>query len=98
MPTLRLLRACVGPDCTWNYLKPGNEFLSAADARNGIEDLFKQALTKDKDGNIDEDVDVSDLIPEQIKELYDNTEAMSAMGGMLWYLKGVRPLAPARRA
>lgn len=89
VPTLRLLRACVGPACTWNYLKPGTEFLSADDARKGIEEMFKEAAKQGRDADMEEDIDVSELIPEEIKLLYDNTEAMSAMGGMLWYLKGV---------
>lgn len=93
VPTLRLLRACVGPACTWNYLKPEIEFLNADDARKGLEELFKDAAVaaaKGDDGDVDEDVDVSDMIPEDVKQLYDNAEAMSAIGGMLWYLKGVR--------
>lgn len=92
MPTLRLLRACVGPDCTWNYLKPGIEFLSPADARSGIEDLMRSSVRQGEDGDIDEDdlQDVSELVPEEVKKYYDNDEAMSAIGGMLWYLKGVR--------
>lgn len=84
VPTLRLLRACVGPACTWNNLKAGTEFLSAEDAREGIEDLFNATAKED-----DMDEGNGDQVPEQIRKLYGVAEAMSALGGMLWYLKGV---------
>lgn len=84
VPTLRLLRSCVGPSCTWNNLQAGIEFLSAEDAKRGIEELFGNedaAMEGDEQGN--------SQVPASIRNMYDNVEAMSAMGGMLWYLKGV---------
>jgi hypothetical protein len=52
--------------------------------------MFREAAKNGEDEDMDEDEDVSELIPTEIKMLYDNGEAMSAMGGMLWYLRGVR--------
>lgn len=86
VPTLRLLRACVGPACSWNNLKPEKEFLTAQDAITGLEELFWQANSElSGDLTVDEEtVDKSIAVPNEITDLYDNKEAMSAMGGMLW--------------
>lgn len=75
VPTLRLLRTCVGPSCTWNNLQPGAEFKTAKEAIIGVQKIFSESG--------------SETVPPTIARLFDNDEAMSAMGGMLWYLSKV---------
>jgi hypothetical protein len=81
--TLRLLRACVGPSCSWNNLKPESEFLAAPEAIKGLEALFYRARVGE-DEEITDETDTSICVPQEIKNMYGNAEAMSAMGGMLW--------------
>ncbi|GAA5847718.1 hypothetical protein JCM3766R1_000742 [Sporobolomyces carnicolor] len=80
--TLRLLRNCLGIDCQWTALKEGKEFLRSDDAREEVIKLFKAAK---KDG--EEVVDEDSLVPDDIRKMYDKPVAMSALGGMVWYLR-----------
>ncbi|SCV67515.1 BQ2448_5126 [Microbotryum intermedium] len=90
--TLRLLRSCLSIDTQWTALKAGTEFKRADDTRKSLVKLFKQA----KDANsADDDIDVeataeedeAALVPESIRSMYDKPLAMSALGGMIWYLE-----------
>ncbi|GAA5880264.1 hypothetical protein JCM1840_003414 [Sporobolomyces johnsonii] len=90
--TLRLLRNCLGIDCQWTALKEGKEFLRADDAREEVVNLFKEAKNKGKGGDeegmdVDEEADEEALVPEDIRKMYDKPVALSALGGMIWYLR-----------
>ncbi|GAA5966543.1 hypothetical protein JCM3765_000953 [Sporobolomyces pararoseus] len=82
VPTLRLLRNCLGIDCQWTALKEGKEFLRGDDAKEEVLKLFK-AANKDNAPEVDEEL----LVPEDIRKMYDRPVAMSALGGMVWYLR-----------
>ncbi|BGO99350.1 DNA mismatch repair protein msh6 [Rhodotorula toruloides] len=90
--TLRLLRNCLGLECQWTALKEGKEFLKAEDARDEVVKLFKESK-KGGAGEGDEaemEVDGADdenTVPESIRKMYDKPVAMSALGGMIWYLR-----------
>ncbi|GAA5881916.1 hypothetical protein JCM16303_003463 [Sporobolomyces ruberrimus] len=85
--TLRLLRNCLGIDTQWTALKEGKEFLRADDAREEVIKLFK-AAAKGKEASEDHDeVDDDSLVPADIRKMYDKPVAMSALGGMVWYLR-----------
>lgn len=71
VPTMRLLRACVGPDCSWTMLKAGSEFPDSEHAIADIEKIF------------------DDKVPAEVQGMYGNPEAMSAMGGVLFYLRSL---------
>lgn len=75
--TSRLLRNCLGIDCQWSALKEGKEFLRGEDAKDEVLKLFKAA----KKG---EEASDDDLVPEDIRKMYDKPLAMSALGGMIW--------------
>ncbi|SDA02255.1 BZ3501_MvSof-1269-A2-R1_C50g00263 [Microbotryum saponariae] len=90
--TLRLLRSCLSIDTQWTALKAGTEFKRADDTRKSLVKLFKQA----KEANSSNDgIDVETaaeeeevaLVPESIRSMYDKPLAMSALGGMIWYLE-----------
>ncbi|KAJ8294900.1 DNA mismatch repair protein msh6 [Rhodotorula toruloides] len=90
--TLRLLRNCLGLECQWTALKEGKEFLNAEDAKDEVVKLFV-ASTKGGAGEGDEEEmevdgqDDEDVVPESIRKMYDKPVAMSALGGMIWYLR-----------
>lgn len=90
-PTTRLLRGAAGLACSWTYLKPGTEFPSAEDALGQIRELFNSKNEDDEAAEMDVDGQGDERVPQQIKELYESAETMSALGGMLYYLKGVGP-------
>ncbi|GAA5904211.1 mismatch repair ATPase MSH6 [Sporobolomyces salmoneus] len=83
VPTLRLLRNCLGIDCQWSALKEGKEFLRSDDAKEEVLKLFKAAKKQDDQAAASED----DLVPEDIRKMYDKPLAMSSLGGMVWYLR-----------
>ncbi|GAA5834415.1 hypothetical protein JCM5353_008937 [Sporobolomyces roseus] len=78
--TARLLRNCLGIDCQWSALKEGKEFLRSEDAKDEVLKLFKAA----KKG---QEVSDDELVPEDIRKMYEKPLAMSALGGMIWYLR-----------
>ncbi|KAK4055994.1 DNA mismatch repair protein msh6 [Microbotryomycetes sp. JL221] len=80
--TLRLLRNSLGIDCQWTMLKPGTEFLREDDTKAELRKMFG-ATQADDDDVMDQDANV----PEQIREMYDEPVVMSALGGMIWYLR-----------
>jgi DNA mismatch repair protein MSH6 len=88
-PTTRLLRAAGGLACQWTGLKPGTEFPAAEDALGQIRELFNGKDADGEDAEMDLDAEGDERVPQQIKELYGSAETMSALGGMLYYLKGV---------
>ncbi|GAA5958465.1 hypothetical protein JCM21900_001479 [Sporobolomyces salmonicolor] len=90
--TLRLLRNCLGIDCQWTALKEGKEFLHAEDAKEEVVKLFKEAKNRGKGGDekgmeVDEEADEETLVPEDIRKMYDKPVALSALGGLIWYLR-----------
>ncbi|KDE02450.1 hypothetical protein MVLG_07000 [Microbotryum lychnidis-dioicae p1A1 Lamole] len=90
--TLRLLRSCLSIDTQWTALKAGTEFKRADDTRKSLVKLFKQAKEANS-SNDDIDVETTAaeeevaLVPESIRSMYDKPLAMSALGGMIWYLE-----------
>ncbi|GAA6027763.1 hypothetical protein JCM8097_008022 [Rhodosporidiobolus ruineniae] len=86
--TLRLLRSCLPIDCQWTALKEGKEFYDAAQAKDEVEKLFREA--KEKEGGEEEmevDGEAGEVVPENIRAMYDKPVALSALGGMIWYLR-----------
>ncbi|GAA5849819.1 hypothetical protein JCM8547_000574 [Rhodosporidiobolus lusitaniae] len=87
--TLRLLRSCLGIECQWTALKEGREFLRPEDAREEVEKLFRESKggegeEMEVDGEAGEGAEV---VPENIRKMFDKPVAMSALGGMIWYLR-----------
>ncbi|GAA6018493.1 hypothetical protein JCM11491_006423 [Sporobolomyces phaffii] len=87
VPSLRLLRNCLGIDCQWTALKEGKEFLRSEDAREEVIKLFKTANTDQQASENEEEASDDALVPQDIREMYDKPLAMSALGGMIWYLR-----------
>ncbi|GEM07599.1 DNA mismatch repair protein MSH6 [Rhodotorula toruloides] len=89
--TLRLLRNCLGLECQWTALKEGKEFLNAEDAKGEVVKLFEESKKgAGENDNEDMEVDGQDdesVVPESIRKMYDKPVAMSALGGMIWYLR-----------
>ncbi|GAA5982227.1 hypothetical protein JCM10908_004792 [Rhodotorula pacifica] len=92
--TLRLLRNCVGIDCQWTALKEGKEFLRAEDARDEVVKLFKENKQGKEADEEEMAVDREEgeggddaLLPDNIRVMLDKPVAMSALGGMVWYLR-----------
>ncbi|TKA55262.1 hypothetical protein B0A53_02232 [Rhodotorula sp. CCFEE 5036] len=90
--TLRLLRNCVGIDCQWTALKEGKEFLRAEDAKDEVIKLFKENKGDGEEEEMavdrEEEEGAEDgLLPDNIRLMLDKPVAMSALGGMVWYLR-----------
>ncbi|GAA5834783.1 hypothetical protein JCM11251_003661 [Rhodosporidiobolus azoricus] len=87
--TLRLLRSCLGIECQWTALKEGKEFLAPEHAKEEVEKLFA-GTGKGNEGEEGMEVDgddVAGVVPESIRQMYDKPVAMSALGGMISYLR-----------
>ncbi|GAA5901645.1 hypothetical protein JCM6882_006031 [Rhodosporidiobolus microsporus] len=87
--TLRLLRSCLGLECQWTALKEGKEFLRPQDAKDEVERLFAE-VGKGKEGGEEMEVEgvaEGEVVPESIRQMYDKPVAMSALGGMISYLR-----------
>ncbi|BGP15722.1 DNA mismatch repair protein msh6 [Rhodosporidiobolus nylandii] len=84
--TLRLLRSCLGVDCQWTALKEGKEFLRAEDAKDEVEKLFK-AKAQEGAEEMEVDGEEGSAVPDSIRTMFDKPVAMSALGGMIWYLR-----------
>lgn len=88
--TLRVLRSSVSLECQWTALKPGTEFLRPEDTKRELVKLFTPAKkADDENGDLDMHGDeaTGPSIPEAITKMYDQDQAMSALGGMIWYLR-----------
>ncbi|GAA6051780.1 hypothetical protein JCM3770_004968 [Rhodotorula araucariae] len=84
--TIRLLRNCLGIECQWTALKEGKEFLRPEDARAEVVKLFKESRDAG-DAAMEVEDDEEAIVPESIRNMYDKPVAMSALGGMVWYLR-----------
>ena len=89
--TLRLLRNCVGIDCQWTALKEGKEFLRAEDAKDEVIKLFKENKGDGEEEEMAVDGQEGEgaedgLLPDNIRLMLDKPVAMSALGGMVWYV------------
>ncbi|KAK4049028.1 DNA mismatch repair protein msh6 [Microbotryomycetes sp. JL201] len=80
--TLRLLRNCLSIDCQWTALKPGLEFLREDDTKAELRKMFRP---QDSDAMDTCDGDVN--VPQVIRDMYHEPVCMSALGGMIWYLR-----------
>ncbi|PWN40848.1 DNA mismatch repair protein Msh6 [Ceraceosorus guamensis] len=73
--TLRILRNTLPSSCQVTMLKSGTEFLDHDAAMERLEQLFGSSA------------DSHEAWPEAITSMLDRDTAMSALGGMLWYLE-----------
>lgn len=71
--TLRLIRNVVPTTCQITMLKPQTEFLEADAAAARLQQLFH--------------VEEAKALPESLQPMLEEPLAMSALGGMLWYLE-----------
>ncbi|GAA5837892.1 hypothetical protein JCM9279_004059 [Rhodotorula babjevae] len=85
--TIRLLRNCLGLECQWTALKEGKEFLAADVARDELVKLFKEGLRGGEKVMDVDDPDEDAVVPKNVRAMYDKPVAMSALGGMVWYLR-----------
>lgn len=85
--TLRMLRSALSVDCQWTALKKETEFLKPQDTREELKKLFRPKVV-DEDGDAMEVAENEEedeaRIPENIRVMYDQPTAMSALGGMIW--------------
>lgn len=82
--TLRVLRNTVPHSCQWTVLKPSTEFLDEESTLRKLNVLFNPELA-DEDLRSVDPVD-AELLPEAIASMLEKPQAMSALGGLLWYL------------
>ncbi|KAE8269844.1 hypothetical protein A4X09_0g2492 [Tilletia walkeri] len=77
--TLRLLKATIPASCQITQLRSGTEFLDRSATVGKLNTLF---------GGEEEDSDElnPDVLPEAIRSMLNEDNAMSALGAMLWYL------------
>lgn len=90
--TLRLLRNTLSIETQWTALKPKTEFLRPEATKQELRKLFGEAEANKFQGKgkqameVDDENDPDRLVPDDIKVMYDKDIAMSALGGMIWYL------------
>ncbi|KAM0787401.1 hypothetical protein ACM66B_003486 [Microbotryomycetes sp. NB124-2] len=82
--TLRLLRNCLSIDCQWTALKPGTEFLREEDTKAELRKMFRP---QDGGDAMDTGDDQDANVPQVIRDMYNEPVCMSALGGMIWYLR-----------
>jgi DNA mismatch repair protein MSH6 len=75
--TMRVLRNTVPLSCQTTMLKAGSEFLDLHGARRKLDALFAPG----------EETTEASVFPAAIQKMLDKPAAMSALGGMLWYLE-----------
>lgn len=79
------MKSVLSNDCRWTALKSGSEFLSSEDALSAVRSLFSQAVADDEDVDMNGSAD----LPPAVASMQDNEQAMSALGGMVHYLKSL---------
>ncbi|KAH8919876.1 hypothetical protein BT69DRAFT_1336919 [Atractiella rhizophila] len=88
--TIRMLKSVLPDECQWTCLKPATEFLTAQDARRKLRQKLHKGRRKgrvEEDEMMDDgDEDGGDDLPENVRNVLHQEHAMSAMGGMMWYL------------
>ncbi|CAG8445223.1 11757_t:CDS:10 [Ambispora leptoticha] len=92
----RILKSSI-PSLIWNGLAPDNEFWNAETTlyEIRISGYFSNKRKNNNDGNNDEEMnDASDesmeSYPLALKEACDKPLMMSALGGLLWYLRSLK--------
>ncbi|KAK0552588.1 DNA mismatch repair protein msh6 [Tilletia horrida] len=80
--TLRLLKNTIPSTCQITQLKSGAEFLDREDTIQKLNELFGQQ----RDEGEEEEALKVETLPEAIRSMIDEENAISALGAMLWYL------------
>lgn len=85
--SLRILRNTVPHDCNITMLRPQSEFYDADQTLRKLNLVFNPELQNDSALSLDavDPVEPS-LLPEGVRQVLDQPEALSALGGMLNYL------------
>lgn len=86
--TLRMLRNSLPSSCQITLLKPDTEFLDAQTTLRKLNTLFNPDLARLSPAPSLDEVDEADpqLLPGAIASMLDKEEAISALGGLLFYL------------
>ncbi|KAE8195361.1 hypothetical protein CF336_g3121 [Tilletia laevis] len=85
--TLRLLKATIPASCQITQLRPGSEFLNRAATVVKLKALFGGEQREDEDEEEEASEELNpDVLPEAIRSMLDEDNAISALGAMLWYL------------
>ena len=89
-PTMRVLKQILSPDCIWTQLRAGKQMCTGEQAIERLQSVVAAAKAgaddEDADAAMDVDAEAPEL-PRAIEALRDNDVVMSALGGMLWYLR-----------
>ncbi|KAG0213342.1 DNA mismatch repair protein msh6 [Mortierella sp. GBA30] len=81
--SMRILKNTLGVNTIWNHLTPGSQFLDATEAADQLR--FAQYFGPDVPGTV-----ASDCWPTALQKMKDNGPVMSALGGLVWYLKSLK--------
>ncbi|KAG0301792.1 DNA mismatch repair protein msh6, partial [Dissophora globulifera] len=76
----RVLKSSLGSNTIWNPLQPETQFLGALDAADELR--IGGYFGEDASGS-----SATDCWPSELQKMKDNAAVMSAMGGLVWYLK-----------
>ncbi|KAF9286408.1 DNA mismatch repair protein msh6 [Mortierella alpina] len=79
----RILKNTLGSNTIWNHLLPGTQFLDPTEAADQLR--FGQYFGPDVPGT-----PASDCWPPALQKMKDNGSVMSALGGLVWYLKSLK--------
>ncbi|GJJ79056.1 DNA mismatch repair protein MSH6 [Entomortierella parvispora] len=79
----RILKNTLGVNTIWNHLQPETQFWGAMDTADEIR--IRAYFGADVPGSI-----ASDCWPEALQKLKDNSSVMSALGGLVWYLRSLK--------
>ncbi|KAF9966318.1 DNA mismatch repair protein msh6 [Mortierella alpina] len=79
----RILKNTLGSNTIWNHLLSGTQFLDPTEAADQLR--FGQYFGPDVPGTL-----ASDCWPPALQKMKDNGSVMSALGGLVWYLKSLK--------
>ncbi|KAF9189926.1 DNA mismatch repair protein msh6 [Haplosporangium sp. Z 767] len=79
----RILKNGLGVNTIWNQLQPETEFWGAMDTADELR--IREYFGQDVPGTV-----ASDCWPMALQNMKDNAAAMSAMGGLVWYLRSLK--------
>ncbi|KAK0537132.1 DNA mismatch repair protein msh6 [Tilletia horrida] len=90
--TLRLLKNTIPSSCQITQLRSGTEFLNRAATMDKLNTLFGAASAANAEDDDDDDANESSekldptVLPEAIRSMLKEDNAVAALGAMLWYL------------
>ncbi|KAF9923433.1 DNA mismatch repair protein msh6 [Linnemannia zychae] len=79
----RILKNSLGPNTIWNHLQPEGQFWSAMDTADELR--IKEYFGANESGSA-----ASDCWPTALQTMKDNASVMSALGGLVWYLRSLK--------